>query len=136
MRSPLVLGDGGQFRQQPGWQVATLTGVTTDKSTWVTLLTEGQPLTIPDQSAWLFNARVLASGVSGTGGFELDGVVKRVGSVTLVGSKDNTIASDSNSLKVRVVEDSGNDALAIQVKGINNAEIQWSAVMMITSIPG
>lgn len=116
--------------------MATLVGVTTDKSTWVTLLMEGQPLTIPDQSAWLFNAHVLASGISGTGGFELDGVVKRVGSVTLVGSKDNTIASDSNSLKVRVVEDSGNDALAIQVKGIKNAEIQWSAVMMITSIPG
>lgn len=134
MNGPIVLGADGQFQLQPGLQLVTLNGTTVDKSNWVTLLDEESPLVIPSHTSWLFHAWILGCGVAGSGGFELSGVFRRNEIVNLLGTKDETIASDSSDMKVRAVADTVNNALSIQVKGMKSAIVNWQAIVSITSI--
>ena len=140
MRIPLVLGDAGQFRQQPGWRVATLSGTTDDKDTWVTLLEEGQPLVVPPNTTWLFDAWVVgrAVSVSEDAGLNVSGVIVRNGTATpyIVDTKKTTIARSEKSMKADAVEDVLNNALAIQVRGIKDGDVNWVARVEVAPITG
>ena len=133
---PLVLGPGGQFQQQPGWLVETLEGTTIDKNTWVTLGTE--PLEVPEDTTWLFNAWVVgrSQGLPGNAGFQLSGVIVRDGGSPpyMVGTQKTTVAKTSGSFDARSIEEG--DALAIQVRGIKDETVAWVARVDITPITG
>lgn len=136
MRVPLVLGYGGQFQQQPGWQVASLDGTTIDKDTWVTLLEEGQPLVIPASTTWLFNAWVVGRGLdsSSDAGFAISGVITRDGGLT--GTQQTVVARAAGSMRVQATHDVLNGALAIRVKGIKDEDVLWAARVEVTPITG
>jgi hypothetical protein len=115
--------------------VATLTGITTDKSTWVTLSMEGAPLTLPSEATWLFEAHIVARSQASANdaGFIISGVVTEDG---LLGTQQTTVAKSSGSLQAQVVHDVLNNALAVQVKGIKDETVDWVARVDVTPILG
>lgn len=118
--------------------MATLTGTTIDKNTWVTLLDVGQPLVVPPDTTWLFNAWVVGRGESEEAGFTVAGVIGRDGlsAPDLIGEKKSTVGRTKNSMKADAIEDLLNDALAIRVKGVKDKAVNWVARVEVTPIPG
>jgi len=140
VRSPIVLGDAAQWQLQPAWQIAALEGTTVDKDTWVTLLDKGQPLIMPPYTTWLFDAWIVgrAVSVSEDAGLNVSGVIVRNGTATpyIVDTKKTTIARSKNSMKADAVEDVLNNALAIQVRGVEDEDVNWVARVEVTPITG
>jgi hypothetical protein len=67
------------------------------------------------------------------GGFQLSGVIVRdIAGATVIGTKDITVASTAGEFKVQAVADGTN--LAIQVKGLKDELVKWTARVEVTPV--
>jgi hypothetical protein len=95
---------------------------------------------IPRDTVWAFDILVVASSEDGAaGGFEVKGVVKRVGANTsMVGGASpliaNTIRSERGSWEVMVYADNPLDALTIFVRGETSQEVRWVATVRTSEL--
>jgi hypothetical protein len=100
----------------------------------------GERMGLPRDSAWSFDILVVASGANGSsGGFQVKGVVKRVGATTsMVGGVNpifaSAIALDGGSWAVSVRGDDATDALTVTVTGDTFQEVRWVATVRTSEI--
>jgi len=110
-------------------------------ATWYELYTDGAAaqLTIPNNTAWHFNARIIGStsGMTKTQTYGIVGCIENdAGTTTLMASVVTTVYEDDANFDARATADDANDALALEVQDSAGSgdTLRWFAYVRISQI--
>lgn len=135
---------GGQFAATGDAQSTSVTlmlQTTTNTPSEMFLNGTSGRLVIPTDSAWCFEALIVARRTDADGesaGYRISGVIdNNAGTVALVGTVAvGTIGEDTSAWDVTAVADNTNKALVINVTGENSKTIRWVAHVRLVQVTG